>query len=502
MIPFAHNLLWKVGVRKNRKQLSSKRKPKMMYPLYSSKSLKESYNFHNIKDSIYHWDSYSSSVQENWNQMMKLFETIVLNGNIYELQECTSIINRDIIPDLESPSMIKEDVYHRLDKMQMLYGSNLVTSCYFSMLKTLNENIECDRLLSNFETISHRFDINKYIKKNVFLEDKSGIILKDTIYNFCSLIDTYDMDYKSKFCIAVECALYGLSNIFGTYMSKADMQSILETAFDYFLMNYGKQDTSKFLTEMKDTCHKDPFIVNALDEYIMEFEKMNIESLEEESQAFIRTDDILDDNYYKEIQMIKEDLSESINKYRSRINFQDISNKANNLFNRLKLMPGQTVGTIKSAIRSLLVPCRIEDLAKGTHNALAYVFYACITLGLLSVGSISALLGLICSILISRIVQKQYFKESIKEWKDHRYGVQRKLNDCTDPTKRNKIQAYLQELDAMINKLEEKYESMRDKTVAELHKEQEERYKYTHPTDRNNGDTDPNGNSISFESEG
>lgn len=497
----SNNLISQVAMRKNRKKQALSKKVRIQYPLYSNHINESSYNFANLKDSIYHWDSYSRSVGNNWTQLMKLYESVIKYGSLYELQECTNIINRDIIPYLISPSMVKKDVYNRLNESK----SDDAKSGYFSILQTINENIECDRLLSNYEIVSHRFNIDKFVRDNILMEDINGIMLNDTIYGLCSLIDTYNMDYKPKFCIASECALYSIYNtverapIEEEYLKGSITPKIvLENVLDYFLFNYGRYDPARFLNEMSEACTKDSFIGNLLDDYISHLKKINDIPLKEmvtPKTKHIKNEDIWSPTYEEDFNILKEDMIDTIkhNVSSTYNTFQDINNKARDTFDKIKLSPNKSVGMLKHGISTLLVPCRAEDIAKGTRNVLSYVFYFVVTTAIFGIGVLPTILGLIFTLTVSKIAQKEYLKMAIQEWRNHKYGVERKIRDCTDMEKKRRMQAYLVEVDEMIEKLEEKYNEMRDKTVSELNQEQDKIYK-NNPDSRGEGEIDPSGN--------
>lgn len=97
-----------------------------------------------------------------------------------------------------------------------------VKSRFFDSLKTLEH---CDRVLRNDEKLSKRFDFNKTIQENVLRGTKH------TVFELCSLIDTYNISSKAKFNIALENVSYA---IFKSGYD-IDLTEVTEHVVDYFL---------------------------------------------------------------------------------------------------------------------------------------------------------------------------------------------------------------------------------------------------------------------------
>lgn len=450
-----------------------------MYPLRQFSLEKNTYDFENLKECVYHWNNFSSSVGENWLQLMRLYETVDMYGSKDQLQECTDIICSNIIPYLPSPSMIKKDVYRRIQECK----SDHMKSCLYSMMDPLNEGIECDRLLNNYDVISKRYNINKIVQSNILYEDA----VTDTIYSICGLIDTYDLDYRTKFCIAAESTLYSVYNSIGNdpieeeYLSKKlDQTALLESVFDYFLINYGRLHFDQFIQEMSNTCHKDPFIRDRLDPYMERLNRIHAQTMIENvspiplSEIQIRYPEEALYGMTRDIDQYR-DLRENARHAIHEASFEEIRNKAREWMDKIKMAPSQSVNMVKQALAAIFVPCRAEDLGKGTHNALSFLFYALVILGTgISAGAFGIIFGSLFTYMTAKVSQKIYLKDAIQEWRDHQYSVERKIKDCTDMEKKRRMEAYLDQVKQTRIKLEDKYESIRDKTMDEINKKAEE----------------------------
>ena len=118
--------------------------------------------------------------------------------------------------------LIKVSDLDSMEKTIASYDGITNTDLFFNSLEVL-EN--CDRVLRNEERLSKRFDLNKTINENIL----HGV--KHTVYELCSLIDTYNTSSKAKLNIALENVSYAL------YKSghNVDLTEAAEYIVEYFL---------------------------------------------------------------------------------------------------------------------------------------------------------------------------------------------------------------------------------------------------------------------------
>ena len=192
----------------------------------------------------------------------------------------------------------------------------------------------------------------------------------------------------------------------------------------------------------------------------------------------IDLDKLIQDNYSKTsaygLTEAMEQMS-MVNEALDKLCEEDSLDKIHDIVTKVKMAPVKTNAMIKEAIRSILVTSRLQDLNKGTRNSLSLIFYTVIVAGALAINVVGGLFALITAYIMSKHLNKEYLKESIKEWKEHKYSVTRKLKEETDPEKKRKLEAYLDEVDKSIETLEEEYEKQRDKTMEEINRDQDNR---------------------------
>ena len=448
----------------NRKtNLESQQRIGSCYPLYET--YKTNYNFENIRESVYNWKSLSDNTTNNFNKVLELFEFVSKEGTQTQLEEITSIINRDIIPYVKSPAIFKNPIL----KTKRGLDESTAIDCLNSVLEKIHEQTECDRVLRNCDTIAKRFNIDKIVKNNILFEDA----VPDTIYKVCSLIDTYTMDFKTKYCIALETCLYSINKYAGNSITRSN---IIENVTDYFLMNGGTNDINKFLDKISEAVSKDNFINISEDaQYINKLKRIQSEIVNEDN---IDLDKLIQDNYRKTsaygLTEAMEQMS-MVNEALDKLCEEDSLDKIHDIVTKVKMAPVKTNAMTKEAIRSILVTSRLQDLNKGTRNSLSLIFYTVIVAGALAINVVGGLFAFITAYIMSKHLNKEYLKESIKEWKEHKYSVTRKLKEETDPEKKRKLEAYLDEVDKSIETLEEEYEKQRDKTMEEINRDQDNR---------------------------
>ena len=425
------------------------------YPLY--KSYKNNYNFKNVIESLLAWDKYSNSVGNNLKQVIRLAQFVSENDcNSNHIREISNIINSNIIQYLESGAFFRELVSDIKNKSEL---NQTAISILNNLENGLINIINCDRVLQNYETISKRFNLFKLVEKDLSYDDD----YTDTIYKICNLLDTYNRSLKESFCITTELILY----TFNIYDNKINQEEIIKNIIDYYLISYA-ENFEYFIENIQKASNASPFIdLNIVNKYL-EYLKIvqnkmiisgfdNIDTTDKDLLSIYNSDLSLDES----CKILKNGLS-SLNE------FGDFIEKAKEIITKVKLAPTKTINTVKEAIRALIVPTRLEDIKKGTHNALSLIFYSALVAPFIPIGSIGILFGIITSFTISKCINKKYLKDSIEEWNSHKNSIEKKIKETDEPDKKRELEKYLEEVNENINILTKRYESIRDKTTDEI----------------------------------
>lgn len=439
------------------------------YPLY--RSYKERYNYKNIKEAIYAWDKYSNSVGSNLKQILRLLKLISENdSNQNHIDEITCIISKDIIPYLESSLFFRELIIRVKDEFEL---NNTVLSVLEKLEIELCKISDCDRLLNNYDVTTKRFNLNKIIEKNIFYEDKIENI-SPTICILCQLLDTFESPMKQSFCINTELILYAIQN----YTTVDDQRAIIENIIDYYLGIYrSMKPLEELISDIKKGADASPFIDSEIVDRHLNYIK-NVQNsitlngfnpVKDMENNDVISCDLLslynDDCSLAESHKYLNEGLESLNE------FGDFIEKAKEIITQVKLAPVKTVNTVKEAIRALIVPTRLQDLKKGTHNALSLIFYSAIVVPFIPIGGVlGGILGSLVSFTISKHINKEYLKDAIQEWQAHKNTVERKIKEADSNEKKQELTKYLNEVNDNLAILEKKYESIKDKSVEDLKK--------------------------------
>lgn len=414
------------------------------YPLFESYNRKENYNYENLRESAYRWNNYSANVADNFSRILELFDIVKENNNGTQLQEFTNIINNHIIPYIKSPSVFKNNILKRLDE-----DSNNVYLT--SILDKINEQEECDRVIRNHNMISKRFNIDKLVSQNILFEDA----VTDTIYKLCELVDTYNLDFKSKFCIANEMALYTINKYAGDTISS---QTIFENVTDYYLINGGTNNIPKFLNKIREATKADDFINKSNTSYIDKLEIIYNKYYGDFNPNSIYEDfNNINNNAFnfngEAAGLFIESAIESLYE-------EAISDKINNMITAFKMAPIKTIGLVKRIINAIFSNIKEKDLPEKTKKALSLASFSF----KITMNSAKPLIALQLIIVnsLGKFVSKKYLKDCILQWKAHKSNIQRKMDSEKDIDKKRKLEKYLNELNFSINKLENKYKDLPD----------------------------------------
>ena len=414
------------------------------YPLFESWN--SIYNFKNLMESLMDWEDYSTLQEENVKQVGRLLQEVEKNGSKEEVDQAIRLVCEEVLSYLKKPNE---------------YAN------YFSKVTTLDETkqaildhihllMECDRVTQNYKLLEE-----KYNMKKLFVEACNNWGIDEAMNRLCDCMEAYEIpDFKTRFCVTVENALYGLSGLVQEY--EIPQRSLVEAVIDYHLVNDGCHDTYAYFKEVRKAIQESLFIPDIAEPYLQFLEA--VRDNERPSKEKLR-------EHYQDpaIQAIAEydeylNMQNSIEAFYEMGSFDD----AKEFIANLKLSPLRSLNMVKEGIRTMLVTRRLEDIKDGVHNALSIAFYVIVIAGFASLGAIPAILGSITAYLLREKMDQRYLKEALSEWKAHRYEVQRKLNTTKDAAQKRKLQAYLEEVDHNIELLTNEYEETRDKTAAEM----------------------------------
>lgn len=386
----------------NRPHLSMPTRCTAYYPLYQS--YKTRYNFGNICEALQKWNSYSGRTEDCVDKMLELFSIVNEEGNIKDIEEATSIIIKNILP-LKDYSDIKE-------QLSLIENTQPI-------LDSIKETEEIDRVISNHEKISNRFDVDKYVQGNAHDDN-----MQECVYELCSFIDTYNIGINSKYKIALEEVLYALSKNGINY----DKEEVINDVTDYFLMNEMNQEDNQ------------GELLNILEETI-------------------QNNNFADDTGY--IEYLRENRFGSKEEPIEESLLDKTSDRAKDIIAKFKTLPAKTPGAFRAFVEKLLVTQTDEDIVHSSYNVLSFAFYATIIAGVIGVNVWAGLAALIVSKILACHIEFKYLEKVLKVWYKNRDKAAKKLDKTQDPEKKKTIEEYIKVMDKNIEKLEFEYDSLK-----------------------------------------
>lgn len=391
-----------------------------VYPLLAS--YKENFNYENIKESVDKWDRYSHNVNQNIEKMLELYQLVQENGSIQQIES----INNRIIANLETVKDLSEANY----RIKQLKNAE-------PLIEALDDITECDKVIDNHKVLCNRFGIDEYVQMNVKPEEEGYCI-----HELCNFIDTYNIGLNTKYRRAIDECIYA----FAKNGIKYPVESIVEDVTTYFLMlEMDENDTDVTILQlMKDAIEKDKFVTIADKKFLKKCDEIihpNDVTIEESDWLEPRKTAI-----------------NTINQLY--INEADSTDKAITTF---KLAPVKNESLFKKLTQRLFnVKCE-EDIIDATTNWLSISFWFFIVVGTLAISCFLSLCTLVVSILIAKHVDYTTAKKILTRYHNARARAAIKLEKTKDPQKKKRIEKYIKGLDKSIAKLEEHFDTIRDK---------------------------------------
>ena len=233
--------------------------------IHNPPSINESENIYSkdILRLIEKWDLLDQDIDKAFNVALEYFDVILDYGNEQEITRAFNILSegaRNKVRDAAAFSRsfkarlsrrkhnatkkIKKanknlqasinnsfsNIYNKLHKVAKTESFNreeLADRFYNGIYYALCEASEIDRIITNYDNISKRFNIDKLIIENT----ANNKDLYQAIYEMSSCIDTYNSNFMGKYNTALEMSWYIINK---NYLD-CSKEYIIETVTDYFL---------------------------------------------------------------------------------------------------------------------------------------------------------------------------------------------------------------------------------------------------------------------------
>lgn len=447
------------------------RTPLFNVPALYKRVMAENYSKNLVATVIKEWGHLSTDTNSSFVLVMELFDRISKDAPISDIKYFSNIIESQIIPKVRDASAthtlikrklgraktkivtkinnniedmknaatdaadsIKNNVATNVDAIiqntnaknsEAKKKENTVTECLESMLYKADVMCQCDRVLNNHEKISKRYNINSIIQESVF--NKSDIY--DTVIELCSFIDTYTMEDKVKYNVALENIMYAMHKSTSLQYQLSD---IVEAVTDYFLVTRENCDvTIKDMVDIlkRNKFFKDEDIDSSLSLLTSKPSIVDIDS----ADPIISINSIVESSNENPVKKLVDDFKTGSNKTAEKLN-----QLVNKIFTKIYAKDESNIVDEVPSIFSLI-----------------RVF---IVLGSFAITPLIGIVSLITDRVLGLTFTRKNVARIIKDYKSEIEKSEKRLNkDISDETKSN-LNKYISTLKNNLKKLED-YES-------------------------------------------
>lgn len=478
-------------------------------------SLKENYSYQKAKLILENWTAFGNE-DIAFNKVMEVFTIITDNDSDSNIMNASNIIESNIIPKLRNAkqtnmlnhykrgwikhrhtSMLndtkdnenavakakanggylgnslhpkrkyKRDIYGRKigevknssetsDEQQNEEQEN-VKECFDRFIHVAYVNEQCDRVLSNHQKLTKRFNLDNVVRKCP-LNYQS---LQECIFNICNLLETYDMTEGARYLISLENTMY----LMNKNCVPVDNSFIVETVTDYFLMNENENidntvrnikyviENSKFFNEEELSGVK----------YLCIDEQSVIDDLENEDDISPVEENKIHDMFLN----YKKKRTNTIKKQQKLDSL-----KIKKVIHDFKKSNKKSIESFKASISRIFV-----NSPEGIINELPDIF-AFVRLGI-ALGSfaINPILGVITTItgyFLKMKVSRERMEIVVAQYTKERDNYKKKMDEATDEKKKEKYEKLYKQYKKDLTKLESYQDTLY--TEAENDKRMEEKY--------------------------
>jgi len=298
-----------------------------------------------------------------------------------------------------------------------------VIASYTNMSEVIEMMKICDRVLSNHNKLSKRFNIDKTVLESV----NSNNDIQDCIYELCRMIDTYDnMPFKVKYNVALENVLFVLYKNGAQY----ENSSVLKDITEYFLYKSDLSDDNK--KGIKDLLEKTSFYGDT-DKIEIDF-MVDPDDSEGEYTSFMNSD--------KNI-WVKDAITE--------VAIPD-KESIKDLIDKFKLESNKTIEKVKNVAAKIYTKTP-ENIIEETPNFLSWIR----TTVMLSTIAINPIAGVVINFtdqLIALDLKRNQADKAVAAYNKEREIAKKKLSKMKSGDVMDRCEKYIASLDSSITKLE------------------------------------------------
>lgn len=436
------------------------------------------YNPKTAKTVLENWDHLAKDSNIAFTKAFLVMEAAYINDESESnINTFTNIFTENIIPKVRNAMQMQKLISHRLGnlksklstkihtKIKKISGTytppkksqskqeqpkqeNYIYKSLDSITEAVNNTIAYDRIINNHNKLNRRYNLDRFVKESVFTADQAT----DTIYEFCKLIDTYDIPLKAKYSIAIENSLYAYEKNYVPY----DKQSILEAVTDYFLMTHN--ENGDMLGIIANTARKTLMYEQA------DFDKLDLIPANNPEYMNIFTEETIDGLAFYE--------NHNANSNMRTLITESKDSKIKDKIKKFKLKPKKDINDLKDLIRGVLMN-HSQEAIDETPNILGMIFVFFVLAGTLAISVVAGAIALMTMIFIGIKWSEDECDKQIKHYKDHIKKVKNRIAKAKSEKEKERLNEYLSSLEKNLEKLEDYRENLKSDIQKQREEEEE-----------------------------
>ena len=436
------------------------------------------YNPKTAKTVLENWDHLAKDPNIAFTKAFLVMEAAYINDESESnINTFTNIFTENIIPKVRNAMQMQKLISHRLGnlksklstkihtKIKKISGTytppkkgqskqeqpkqeNYIYKSLDSITEAVNNTIAYDRIINNHNKLNRRYNLDRFVKESVFTTDQAT----DTIYEFCKLIDTYDIPLKAKYSIAIENSLYAYEKNYVPY----DKQSILEAVTDYFLMTHN--ENGDMLGIIANTAKKTLMYEQA------DFDKLDLIPANSPEYMNIFTEETIDGLAFYE--------NHNANSNMKTLITESKDSKIKDKIKKFKLKPKKDISDLKDLIRGVLMN-HSQEAIDETPNILGMIFVFFVLAGTFAISVVAGAITLMTMIFIGIKWSEDECDKQIKHYKDHIKKVKNRIAKAKSEKEKERLNEYLSSLEKNLEKLEDYRENLKSDIQKQREEEEE-----------------------------
>lgn len=436
------------------------------------------YNPKTAKTVLENWDHLAKDPNIAFTKAFLVMEAAYINDDSESnINTFTNIFTENIIPKVRNAMQMQKLISHRLGNLKSKLSTKIHTkikkisgtytppkksqskqeqpkqeNCIYksldSITEAVNNTIAYDRIINNHNKLNRRYNLDRFVKESVFTTDQAT----DTIYEFCKLIDTYDIPLKAKYSIAIENSLYAYEKNYVPY----DKQSILEAVTDYFLMTHN--ENGDMLGIIANTARKTLMYEQA------DFDKLDLIPANGPEYMNIFTEETIDGLSFYE--------NHNANSNMRTLITESKDSKIKDKIKKFKLKPKKDINDLKDLIRGVLMN-HSQEAIDETPNILGMIFVFFVLAGTLAISVVAGAIALMTMIFIGIKWSEDECDKQIKHYKDHIKKVKNRIAKAKSEKEKERLNEYLNSLEKNLEKLEDYRENLKSDIQKQREEEEE-----------------------------